>query len=71
MKADPEKAARWQKHIEAIKSSGSTRRTYCEKNGLNLSTSKKPGRCRVSRITPSISLTPRLCFCPGVDLDSY
>jgi hypothetical protein len=38
MKTDPEKAARWRKHIEVIKSSGSTRRAYCEKNGLNIST---------------------------------
>jgi hypothetical protein len=38
MKADPEKAARWQRHIKNLKSSGLSRREYCEKNGLKLST---------------------------------
>jgi hypothetical protein len=38
MKADAEKAKSWQQHIEAIKSSGLTRRVYCEQNGLNSST---------------------------------
>jgi hypothetical protein len=38
MKADPEKAARWQRHIKNLKSSGLSRRKYCEKNGLRLST---------------------------------
>jgi hypothetical protein len=38
MKADREKAARWQQHIENLKSSGLSRRGYCEKNGLKLST---------------------------------
>jgi hypothetical protein len=38
MKADPEKAKHWQQHIEAIKSSGLTRRAYCERNGLKTST---------------------------------
>ncbi len=38
MKADLENAARWQRHIKNLKSSGLTRRKYCEKNGLKLST---------------------------------
>jgi hypothetical protein len=38
MKADLEKAARWQRHIKNLKSSGLSRRGYCEKNGLKLST---------------------------------
>jgi len=38
MKADLEKAARWQQHLEAIKSSGLSRKTYCEKNGLKITT---------------------------------
>jgi hypothetical protein len=47
MKADPEKATRWQPHIKNLKSSGLSRRDYCEKNGLKLSTldywCRKPG----------------------------
>jgi len=35
MKADPEKMAFWQQHIEARKASGLSRRAYCEQNGLN------------------------------------
>jgi hypothetical protein len=38
MKADLEKAAHWQQHLEAIKSSGLTRKAYCEKNGLKVTT---------------------------------
>jgi hypothetical protein len=38
VKADPEKAKYWQQHINAIKSSGEARRTYCERNGLKLCT---------------------------------
>ena len=38
MKTNPEKANYWRQQIEAIKSSGLTRRAYCEKNEIKLST---------------------------------
>jgi hypothetical protein len=38
MKEDPEKRNYWRQHIEAIKSSGLTRKVYCEKNEIKLST---------------------------------
>ena len=37
-KANPERMNQWRKHIEALNSSGLSRRAYCEKNGLNVST---------------------------------
>jgi hypothetical protein len=38
MKADPEKAKHWQQQIEALKSGGLSRRAYCEKNQIKIST---------------------------------
>ncbi len=38
MKENPEKRDYWQKHIDALKSSGQTRKAYCETNQLNSST---------------------------------
>jgi hypothetical protein len=35
MKADPEKANYWMRHIDALKTSGLSRKAYCEQNGLN------------------------------------
>lgn len=37
MKTNPEKVIYWQQQIEALKSSGLTRRVYCEGNGIKLS----------------------------------
>jgi hypothetical protein len=37
-KENPELANRWRKHIEALNSSKLSRRVYCEKNGLKVST---------------------------------
>ena len=38
MKENLEKREHWHRHIEAWKSSGLSRRIYCEQNGLKLST---------------------------------
>ena len=38
MKENPEKRRHWQRHIEALKKSGQTRKEYCEANQINLST---------------------------------
>lgn len=38
MKTNPEKVSYWRQQIEALKSSGLTRRAYCEGNGIKLST---------------------------------
>ncbi len=38
MKTNPEKTIYWRQQIEAIKSSGLTRKVYCEQNGIKLST---------------------------------
>ncbi len=38
MKEDPEKKTYWQQHIEALKTSGQTRKEYCEANQINSST---------------------------------
>jgi hypothetical protein len=38
MKTNPEKLNYWQRQIEGLKSSGLTRRAYCEGNGIKLST---------------------------------
>jgi hypothetical protein len=38
MKTNSEKVGYWRQQIEAFKSSGLTRRTYCEGNGIKLST---------------------------------
>ncbi len=38
MRANPETKERWQRHIEDFKSSGLTRKAYCEKQQINVST---------------------------------
>jgi hypothetical protein len=38
MRSNPETRERWQQHIEGFKSSGLTRKEYCEKNQINVST---------------------------------
>ncbi len=38
MKENPEKREYWQRRIEAWKSSGLSRRLYCEQNGIRVST---------------------------------
>lgn len=35
-KADPRKAERWRQHIEAYRTSGLTRKTYCRQHRLNI-----------------------------------
>jgi hypothetical protein len=38
MRSNPETRERWQQYIEGFKSSGLTRKAYCEKNQINVST---------------------------------
>jgi hypothetical protein len=38
MKENPEKRRHWQRHIDTLKTSGQTRKKYCEANQINLST---------------------------------
>ena len=38
MRENPEKRDYWQRHIDILKSSGLTRRAYCEQNQFKLST---------------------------------
>jgi len=38
MKSNPEAASYWQRHIDALQESGLTRKTYCEKNQIKMST---------------------------------
>jgi len=37
MKSDPEKTDYWRQHVEAVKSSGLTRKAYCEANQIKKS----------------------------------
>jgi len=37
-KENPERMNQWQKHVEALNSSKLSRRAFCEKNGLKVST---------------------------------
>ena len=37
MKSDPEKMDYWRQHVEAVKSSGLTRKAYCEANQIKKS----------------------------------
>jgi hypothetical protein len=38
MKSNPESASYWRQHIDALKDSGLTRKAYCEKNQIKIST---------------------------------
>jgi hypothetical protein len=38
VRENPEKRKHWQRHIDTLKTSGQTRKKYCEANQLNLST---------------------------------
>jgi len=38
VRENPEKRNHWQRHVEALKAGGLTRRAYCEKNQIKLST---------------------------------
>ncbi len=38
MRENPEKREQWQRHVDGWRSSGVTRKAYCEQNGIKLST---------------------------------
>ena len=38
MKSNPEAASYWQQHIDALQESGLTRKAYCERNQIKIST---------------------------------
>ena len=64
MKENPEKRNHWQQHVDALKSSGLTRREYCEKNQVSPSTldywcrklNSDPGKMKKKNVTAWIPL---------------